>query len=171
MSTRSIQFPAHGRKRAKRRFRRTGSTLVEFALVGTFLFIPMMMGIMEFGVLVKNNLLVANAVREGARAAATGKTTVQIRDRVKNFIAPMNISTACNGAMSSCGTIEMLYSTDEFITSQLLGDTSAASGSNNNAPHGSLVRVMVSTRHKPLTSFFFFLNRRNIVTTVTMRRE
>jgi Flp pilus assembly protein TadG len=139
-------------------------------MVGTLLFIPMMMGIMEFGVLVKNNLLVANAVREGARAASTGKTTTQIKERVTRFISPMNISTACAAGTSSCGSIQMLHSTDDFKTEQILGEASS-SATTNNAPHGSLVRVTVSTRHKPLTSFFFFMNTRNIVTTVTMRRE
>ena len=148
--------------------RRSGSTLVEFALVGTLLFIPMMMGIMEFGVLVKNNLLVANAVREGARAAATGKTVDQIRNRVKSFIAPMNVTNVCSSAAtSSCGGVEILFSHDDFKTSQTLAGTPTS----NNAPHGSLVRVTVSTRHKPLTNFFYFMNTRNIVTTVTMRRE
>jgi hypothetical protein len=90
---------------------------------------------------------------------------------VKTFIAPMNISTACSGnAVSSCGSIKLLFSTDEFKTEQNLGDTGATPNTNN-AVQGSLVRVTVSTRHKPLTNFFFFLNARNIVTTVTMRRE
>ena len=149
--------------------RRSGSTLVEFAMV-ILVFIPIMMGIMEFGVLVKNNLLVANAVREGARAAATGKTTVQIRDRVKAFIAPMNVTNACSDTVTTnCGSMEMLFSNDDFKNSQVLSDTGTPAA--NNAPQGSLVRVTVSTRHKPLTNFFFFMNARNIVTSVTMRRE
>jgi Flp pilus assembly protein TadG len=132
-------------------------------------FIPMMMGIMEFGVLVKNNLLVANAAREGARAAATGKTTVQITDRVKTFIAPLNISNACSNTVTS-NCIKLVFSTDEFKTEQELKDTTTTPNVNT-APQGSLVRATVNTRHKPLTNFFFFLNARNIVTSVTMRRE
>jgi Flp pilus assembly protein TadG len=145
--------------------------MVEFAMVCLFLFIPMMMGIMEFGVLVKNNLLVANAVREGSRALATGSTTQAAQSRVSTFIAPMNVTQACSSARrSACGSMVMEFSTDSGASYQTVGNTTTTPITNT-APQGSLVRVTVNTRHRPLTTFFWFMNERNIVTTVTMRRE
>lgn len=157
------------RRTARRIARRGGSTLVEFAVVVTLLLIPMLMGIMEFGVLVKNNLLVANATREGARAAATGKTIEVIQQRVANFAAPMRVSPTCSGSLQAdCGSLTMQYSANGGAYQSLANNSTNTA---NNANSGDLVRVVVSARHRPLTRFFFFLNQRNINVTVTMRRE
>jgi Flp pilus assembly protein TadG len=148
--------------------RRSGSILVEFAMV-ILVFIPIMMGIMEFGVLVKNNLLVANAVREGARAASTGKSTGEIEARVKRFVAPLSVTGMCSAIVAN-NCVRMTFSTDEGATSTVLANT-ITTPLRNTATPGSLISITVNTRHKPLTGFFWFMNNRDIVTTVTMRRE
>lgn len=148
--------------------RRTGSTLVEFSMV-ILVFIPIMMGIMEFGVLVKNHLLVANGVREGARAGATGKTTGEIEARVKRFVAPLSVTGSCSTTVAT-NCVRMTFSTDEGETSTELANTTTTPVRNSATP-GSLISITVNTRHKPLTGFFWFMNNRDIVTTVTMRRE
>jgi Flp pilus assembly protein TadG len=152
----------------RRSSRRSGSTLVEFAMV-VLVFIPIMMGIMEFGVLVKNHLLVANAVREGARAAATGKSTGDVEARVKRFVAPLSVTGMCNTTVAN-NCVGMTFSTDEGKTSSVLANTTTTPVRNNATP-GSLISITVNTRHRPLTGFFWFMKNRDIVTTVTMRRE
>lgn len=163
---------AQSKRVTRRRFagatRRGGSTLVEFAMVVPVL-LALLMGIMEFGFLVKNNLLVANATREGARAAATGKTVEVIQQRVADFAAPMRISPACSSSVSAnCGSLSMQFSSNSGAYVPLTNNTANTA---NNANSGDLVRVVVSARHRPLTRFFFFLNNRDINVTVTMRRE
>ncbi len=135
---------------------------MEFALIVPIL-ISLLLGIMEFGWLSKNNLLVANATREGARAAALGKTTGDIQTRIQNAIAPLNVT-------SPNGSISMLCSTDNGTTFPYgLGNNSSAT--QNDAPSGSLIKVTVTTQHKALTGFFPFLKNRTIQVFVIMRRE
>jgi Flp pilus assembly protein TadG len=151
-----------------RAMRRGGSTLIEFAMVVPVL-LALLMGIMEFGFLVKNNLLVANATREGARAAATGKTMEVIQQRVADFAAPMAVSPACSSSVTSgCGSLSMQFSSNGGAYGPLANN---AANTANNANSGDLIRVVVRARHRPLTRFFFFLNNRDINVTVTMRRE
>jgi Flp pilus assembly protein TadG len=144
-----------------RHLRRRGSTLVEFALVVPIL-LMLLIGIMEFGWLVKNHLLVANATREGARAASLGKTTTDVRTRVTNSVEPLAVS-------SPDGTILMNWSDNNGADhySYTVGDN----GSRNNVPAGKLIRIIVRTKHRPLTTLFSFLTQRNIEVYVTMRRE
>ena len=68
------------------RARRRGATLVEFALCVPVL-LAILLGIIEFGWLAKNHLAIANASREGARAASLGKTTTEINSRVREMAA------------------------------------------------------------------------------------
>lgn len=65
-------------KRPSRRGRRTrGQAMVEFALVLP-IFILVLSGIMDFGVLLYSRMTVINAAREGARAAVTAPDTTSI---------------------------------------------------------------------------------------------
>lgn len=140
--------------------RRSGSTIVEFALVMPIL-LGLLIGIMEFGWLVKNHLTLANATREGARAAAVGKTTSEIQTRVANMAAPLPVA-------SPSGSILMQYSTDNGAT--FLTWPADVSGKNG-VFAGNLVRITVTSRHRSLTGFFPFLNDRDLRVFVTMRRE
>lgn len=138
--------------------RRRGAAVVEFALIVPVV-LALLIGILEAGYLTKVYLSVANATREGARSASLGKITSDIRTRIKSTASPTTLTD---------GNITLQYSTDNGATyANTLGD----SGTTNNAPAGSLIRVTVSKTHQSLTRFFPFLNNRNIAVAVAMRRE
>jgi hypothetical protein len=60
---------------------------VEFALVVPVL-LAIVMGIIDFGWLERNTLVIANAAREGARSAALGQPTSSIYARIRNAGKP-----------------------------------------------------------------------------------
>ena len=64
------------RPSARRRARRRGQALVEFALVIP-IFLLILAGILDFGVLLFSRMTVINAAREGARVATTMTETPQ----------------------------------------------------------------------------------------------
>jgi Flp pilus assembly protein TadG len=145
----------------KRSSRRGGAAIIEFALVVPVL-LTLLIGIMEFGWLVKNNLMVANAAREGARCASVGKPTTEIRTRVANSMAPLSVT-------SPTGTVIINWSDNNGDDKYIYPVTD--SGSSNSVKSGKLIKVIVRTKHKPLTGFFPFLKDRTIETYATMRRE
>lgn len=63
-----------------------GQTLVEFALILPILLL-LVMGIIQFGMILSGQIAVTNAAREGARVAAVGKDNDEVLARVKNSIA------------------------------------------------------------------------------------
>jgi hypothetical protein len=141
--------------------RRRGSTLVEFALIVPVL-LAMLLGIIEFGWLAKNHLVLANAAREGARAASLGKTTTEIQDRV---------NSACATLPDIANRLTINLQRDDSATSGYsytiaLGD----SGGKNDAPTGSMIRVQLVYQHRSLTNFIPFLNK-TLTISVVMRRE
>ncbi len=137
---------------------RRGQSIIEFALVVPVI-LALLIGILESAYLGKNYLAIANATREGARSASLGKTTTDIRTRVKNAAAPLTVTD---------GNITLQYSTDNGTTyAYTMGD----SGAQNNATSGSMVRVKVSFTHQSLTRFFPFLSNRTVSVAVAMRRE
>lgn len=60
-----------------------GQALVEFALVMPVLLL-LALGIMEFGVVIHENMVVAEASREGARSAALGGSDTVVETAAKN---------------------------------------------------------------------------------------
>jgi len=149
--------------------KRKGQALVEFALVLPFLII-LVLGIMEFGWLTKNQLTVDNAAREGARSAALGKSISEITSVIQNQ------TTTVPGSPSQL-TITM-YRDDNDATNGYnytiaLGDGEADSDGvvKNDAPAGAMIQVKVSVPEQSLTGFFPFLNNRTISAAVVMRRE
>jgi len=141
-----------------------GQSVVEFALLVPFLLI-LMMGIIEFGYLINCHVSVANATREGARAAALGRTPTQVNSAV----------IASSGAVVvTSSNITVQKSTDGGTTWTTLGTTTYTSGSTityNNAAGGDLVRVTVSVQFQQLTNFIPGLNNHMITKVVVMRRE
>lgn len=135
---------------------RRGQGVVEFALLVPVLLL-ILLGIIELGWLMNVNLQVSNAAREGARAAAVGKTTANVSTRVTNFLSGMNITP----------TVTQQYSTDNGSTWTTLGTTNSI----NNAPNGSLVRIRLQVTHKQLTNFIPGLNSFSFQKAVTMTRE
>lgn len=140
------------------RSRRRGASIVEFALVVPIL-IALLMGILEFAMLGRNNLMLANAAREGARTLSLGKTTASAKTRIKSVAATLNIQDSA---------IALVYSTNDGATyANSVGDNST----NNNAPTGSLIKVALDYPHQSLTKFFPFLNNYRLKTNAAMRRE
>ncbi len=132
-------------RRMSCRAHRHGQVLVELAL-SLLLLLTILMGIMEFGWLARNNLMLANASREGARAASLGRTVSATQTRITNSMMPLTTTFG-----TSSNNSQLQYSADNGATwLSWPGD----SGSYNGVPVGSLIRVIVATRHKPLTGFF-----------------
>jgi Flp pilus assembly protein TadG len=142
---------------AQRRTRRRGSTIVEFALVVPVL-LAMLIGIMEFGWIVRNNYALANASREGARFAALGKTTAQTQDIVRSA-CPLPITNS-NIALAYFDT-----GTNTWV------GWPADSGTKNGVPVDASLRVLIRAQHRPLTGFFRGLTNRFIEQSTVMRRE
>ncbi len=159
MTKTQLTNPKTNHHNQRRRFsRRQGTSIVEFALVVPII-LAILIGILESAYLGKNYLAIANSAREGARSAALGKTTTDIRTRVKNAAAPLTVTD---------GNITLQYSTDNGTTyAYTVGD----SGTQNSATGGSLVRVKVNFTHQSLTRFFPFLSNRSVSVAVAMRRE
>ncbi|MCX8131880.1 MAG: pilus assembly protein [Clostridia bacterium] len=67
-----------------KRKKQGGQSVVETALVLPII-IVILMGIIDFGLLFNNYLIMSNASREAARSAAVGLTDVQIRVVVTNL--------------------------------------------------------------------------------------
>ena len=75
-----------------------GAALVEFAVVATLLFM-LLFGIIEFGRAYSMQVQLTNAVREGARAAALGKTSAQVQSTVSGSVSGV---TGLQTAVSVC---------------------------------------------------------------------
>lgn len=74
------------------RFLRRAAAAVEMAVVSPLLF-TMLFGIIEYGWVFTVRQTLTTAAREGARVAALpGSTDDQIRERVTEVLAPMNLS-------------------------------------------------------------------------------
>ncbi|HEX8550696.1 MAG TPA: TadE/TadG family type IV pilus assembly protein [Abditibacteriaceae bacterium] len=88
---------------------RRGATLLEFALVLPILLL-LLLGIIEFGWLMRNNAVIANAAREGARSAAMGQIQANIYERVVQAAQPLfktdATGTVTNGDISMDQSIE-----------------------------------------------------------------
>lgn len=104
---------------------RRGSSLVEFALVAPLL-VLLLMGILDFGRLFQAWLVVTHAAREGARSAAVGKSSSEVRDQV--FLASpgldpnlLTITTQnAQGATGSAVTVQVTYPVS--MVTPLIGD-------------------------------------------------
>jgi hypothetical protein len=132
------------------------------------LLLLLVLGILEFGVIMLHQLTLQQIAREGSRHASLGRTVEQIEQRVVNM----------GGALPNQNelTISLNYSTDEGQTYPYsLGD--GGGGSENDAPPGSLIMVTVDWPHHLLTgSFFSWLTgaqngRLPLKADVVMRRE
>ncbi len=142
-----------GRGQSTKYVRHGGSTLVEFALVVPVL-LALLIGIMEFGWLVKNNMQISNAAREGARRASLGNTNASVRAEVARRCIPMTVTTV------------ITYSTNRTTYTVL-----PESAGTNVAPQGSMIRVRVRTRHQQLTGLMPFLRNRDLRASAEFGRE
>jgi Flp pilus assembly protein TadG len=148
----------------QRKNRRSGTGLVEFALVAPVL-MGLLMIIIDFGMLQRNVLVISNAAREGARAASLGQSTANIRTRVINAATPPL-------QVNSVGTITNGSVVMEHGTAPSSGTTSYESwpadvGGKNGVLEGRYVRVTVNYQHVSITRVF----NRTISVPVAMQRE
>lgn len=124
--------------------KRRGAALVEFALILPFL-IFLLLGIIEFGIVVMHQLTLEQAAREGSRIAAVRNPTTDVIERITNSAATLPNQQEMQ--------ISITYSTDNGQSfPYTLADTA---GEENNAPPGSLVRVTLDCPHHLVTGSFF----------------
>lgn len=71
-----------------------GAAAVEFALVGSFLLIPIVLAILAFGFFFFSTTTVNSALRDGARTAAVGATCADWQAVMRNRLAAVNWSSA-----------------------------------------------------------------------------
>ena len=143
------------------RTRRRGATIVEFAYLLPVL-LAILLGILESGWMVKNYLTLANATRDGARAAAVGRSTSGVETRIINLAKPLTV-------VSPNGNIVREYSIDDGVTYYAWPGDSAAG--NNGVPAGRLLRITCTAKHRSLTGFFGPLASPTLKIVVAMRRE
>jgi Flp pilus assembly protein TadG len=135
-------------------------TLLEFALA-VVIMVMVLLGIAEFGWYTRNQLIVANAAREGARAAALGYAIPAIRARIINAAKPIAV-TAANITIES--------SNDMGATFSPAPPDMATTPPTNGVPPGDLVRVTVTVTNPSLTPFPL-INSRRITVPVVMLRD
>jgi Flp pilus assembly protein TadG len=148
-----------------RRARRRGVAFVEFAIVLPVL-LAMLLGIIDFGQMGRQSLIIANAAREGARAAAVGQSSTNVRTRIINAGEPPLREA---GGVISNGSIVLQHAASSTTPtySNWPSDTTTSTGTKNGVPTGNYVRVTVNYNHQSFTGVF----NRTISIPVVMRRE
>lgn len=157
---------------ARSNTRRRGSTLLEFAIIALFVLIPLLLGIIEFGWFARNKLQLANAVREGARSAAIGKTPDQIKQLIANRCAGIP------GASTNINDNKPLVTINRDDNNEGNGydyttavSTTTINGTTvNDAPSGCLIQVTGSMAYQSLTGMPFTTGK-TLSVSVAMRRE
>ncbi|NMA66756.1 MAG: pilus assembly protein [Clostridiaceae bacterium] len=125
--------------------RNRGQSLVETAIVLPILLL-LIMGIIDFGLLFNNYILISNAAREGARKAALGGDDSEITQTIHNMTTTLKLSNM---------DIEI-------------------SPSQSNRGHGTQVKVKLSYKHElitPVIEKLFPENSININAATVMRVE
>lgn len=80
-----------------------GQSLVEFAILLPVLLL-ILMGIMEFGMMLNSYLTIRNSSREGARAAIVGSTDTAIRSLILTDSPTLNAADLTISITPSCGS-------------------------------------------------------------------
>jgi len=126
-----------------RRADRKGTVSVEAALVMPLLII-LLFGIIEFGFIFKDILLLHQIAREGARVAAIGAVTTDIVSRVEGSAATLNTDVL---------SIQLEYRTHsgEWSSWAQLGDYEGQ----NDAPTNAQIRVSLTYTHPLVCGPFF----------------
>jgi Flp pilus assembly protein TadG len=150
----------------QRQRRRNGTGFVEFALVAPIL-LALVMGIIDFGWMERNTLIISNATREGARAASLGQLTANIRTRIINAAIPPFPQEAASTGVISNGSIVMQQGVTNSSDVTTYSAWPADSGSKNGVMSGNLVRITVNYTHRSITGLF----NRSVSIQFSMRRE
>lgn len=128
--------------RSRRRRRTRGQSLVEFALVVP-IFLLLLCGILDFGVVLYSRMTVINAAREAARAATLmagdGPTAIASRaeDTAESAAGGLDITTAvaCQNSCKAGNFVTVTVSHDHRVFFPLLFGTSI--------PMSSTVRMVM----------------------------
>lgn len=161
----------HMNSNFKTRSRRRGTAFVEFALVAPFL-LAMLVGVIDFGLLERNTLIVANAAREGARAASLGRTTADIRTRIENAATPP-LTKNSSGVITNPTILTILMEhaapSGDPLSYQSWPSDTVSSGTTpiNGVPQGNYVRITLTYSHRSLSG----LLNRTMAIPAMMRRE
>jgi len=139
----------------------TGQTLVEFALVVTFVFLPLLFGLIEGTRLVYTNNVLSNAAREGARRGSVqagwiGQTgngcSPTDGPAVQGPVCPSqsefvtNVLTAANGEMVGATPLSTQSADpDHFVTVTCNGHAPSQSACTT----GGILQVAVAYRYVP----------------------
>jgi Flp pilus assembly protein TadG len=137
--------------------------IVEFALVLPVV-LTILLAIIEAGWMFKNQLILANATRDGARYAALGNNSVAVRARIKSEAATLN------PALTDANII-LEQSTDKTSLTPFFTGWAADLDSKNSVAVGNIIRIRVAYAHRPLTVYFPFMKDRILNVAVTMLRE
>ena len=141
--------------------------MVEMALLLPIL-LAILTGIIDFGWLARNTLIVANAAREGARAAALGRSTMDVRDRVRYAGEPTLKSDGLGAITNGSIVIEQAPPVGSTLAyTSWPPDSGVEPNQKNSVPPNSYVRVTVTYNHRSITGLFS----RTVSIPVMMRRE
>ena len=138
--------------------RQRGAALVEFTISVSLLFL-LMFGIIEVGLLFKNQATISQAAREASRSASLGSTTATCKARAVNTSA-VTITTAA---------VTLDKSTDGGTTWSTLGDNAGVTA--NNGVAGNLVRATVTYASPLVSSYIFSGTTRTLTAKVVMNHE
>jgi len=128
--------------RSRRRRRTRGQSLVEFALVVP-IFLLLLCGILDFGVVLYSRMTVINAARDAARVAtlmageSVGSITSKAQDTANNAAGGLDISTDvdCQNSCKAGNFVTVTVSHDHRVFFPLLFGTSI--------PMSSTVRMVM----------------------------
>lgn len=123
--------------------------MVELALTMPVL-VLMLLGVIEFGMIMHDKAMLDHAVYQGARAAAMGQTVEQIKAQVVDAAPTLRISP---------DLVQVQCHNDPASSSQwpAVGDKQDSAGKEvNDAPSGSMVQVKIEGYpHHMVTGSFF----------------
>jgi TadE-like protein len=123
---------------------RRGAALVEFAIVVPLLLF-LVLGIMEFGMIMHDYIMLAQGAREGARTAAIGQPVSKIKARVMEAAALRDLQP---------GMVQV--TSLDPNTGGWVAVIDKASGLENAVPSDGIVRVSINDYpHRMVTGNFF----------------
>ena len=147
-----------------RRHRR-GAAMVELAIAMPLLLL-ILMGIVEFGMVMHDQLMLAQGAREGARAAAIGK--------VRSEVVAETIRASLLAVKREAVEVELLHAEPD----DWKPITDAPDGKENSVSRNTMVRVTIKQYHHRMVtgSFFAWLpgykdGGLNLSAAMVMRRE
>jgi Flp pilus assembly protein TadG len=142
-----------------------GQVTVEFALIMPLVCV-MLLGVVECGWLINNEMTMANAVRETARSAALGNSTSAIGTEATNMTSPMTLVAFTKSYSTDNGsTWQTTWPPDSYATNNGVPTT------NNGVPSGALIQISLAAYNKDLTKFIPQLHHLLLQQTTTMTRE